>query len=100
MNYLLKSLLGDPGFNAINAGVTPIQLRAIHNLVDQDLIVLRNGLVTIGELLSLAGEGNNHLEAIHIGNIGDLLTLMGRQINDLHALDDAVEASLPNEGDV
>ena len=96
LNLPIKSLLGDLCFHSINADLTPVQLRAIHELADADLITLRNGLTTIGELMSLAGEGDNHLGAIHLGNIGDLLALMGRHINDLHVIDDAVEASLSN----
>ena len=96
----MKSLLKDLAAIAVTPDLTASQLNAIHNLIEADLITLGNGVASICELMSLASESNQIIGQDHLGNIGELFTLMGNQISGLHLLDDLAQYTLVQGGEV
>ena len=94
----MKSLLNDLAAIAVTPGLTANQLNAMHDLIEADLITLGNGVASLGGLMSLAFENNQAVGQDNLGNIGELLTLMGNQISALHLLDDLAQYSLAQEG--
>ena len=96
----MKSLLKDLAAIAVTPDLTASQLNVIHNLIEADLITLRNGVASLGELMSLASESNQIIGQDNLGNIGELLTLMGSQIAALHLLDDLAQYTLAQGAEV
>lgn len=96
----MKSLLQDLAAVAVTTDLTVSQLNDIHDLIEADLITLRNGVASLGELLSLASESNQIIGQDHLGNIGELFTLMGNQISGLHLLDDLAQYTLAQGSEV
>ena len=94
----MKSLLKDLACKSLK-GLTVNQLVQVQSLVDADILTLRNGLVSIGELMALAGESSHALGSNHLGNIGDLLALIGNQIEALHSLEDQANYTLAQGGE-
>ena len=94
----MKSLLKDLAAIAVTPDLTASQFNAIHDLIEADLITLGNGVASLGGLMSLAFENNQAVGQDNLGNIGELLTLMGNQISALHLLDDLAQYSLAQEG--
>ena len=94
----MKSLLKDLAAIAVTPDLTASQFNAIHDLIEADLITLGNGVASLGGLMSLAFENNQTVGQDNLGNIGELLTLMGNQISALHLLDDLAQYSLAQEG--
>lgn len=94
----MKSLLKDLAAIAVTPDLTASQFNAIHDLIEADLITLGNGVASLGGLMSLAFENNQAAGQDNLGNIGELLTLMGNQISALHLLDDLAQYSLAQEG--
>ena len=96
----MKSLIKDLATIAVTPGLTANQLNAMHDLIEADLITLGNGVASICELMSLASESNQIIGQDHLGNIGELLTLMRNQISTLHLLDDLAQQILSQGGEV
>ena len=96
----MNSLLKDLAAIAVTPSLTASQLNDIHNLIEADLITLRNGVASLGELMSLASKSNQMLGQDNLGNIGELLTLMRNQISTLHLLDDLAQQILSQGGEV
>ena len=96
----MKSLLQDLAAVAVTTDLTVSQLNDIHDLIEADLITLQNGVASLGELLSLASESNQIIGQDHLGNIGELFTLMGNQISGLHLLDDLAQYTLAQGSEV
>ena len=96
----MKSLLKDLAAIAVTPGLTANQLNAMHDLIEADLITLGNGVDSICELMSLASESNQIIGQDHLGNIGELFTLMGNQISGLHLLGDLAQYTLVQGGEV
>lgn len=94
----MNSLLKDLAAIAVTPSLTASQLNDIHNLIEADLITLRNGVASLGELMSLASKSNQMLGQDNLGNIGALLTLMGNQTAALRLLDDLVQYTLAQRG--
>ena len=94
----MKSLLNDLAAIAVTPGLTANQLNAMHDLIEADLITLGNGVASLGGLMRLVFENNQTIGQDNLGNIGELLTLMGNQISALHLLDDLAQYSLAQEG--
>lgn len=90
----MKSLLKDLAATAITTDLRVSQLNEIHDLIQADLTTLHNGVVSLGQLLSLASESSQIIGQDHLGNIGELFTLMANQIKALHLLDDLAEYTL------
>jgi len=95
----MKSLLKDLATLAVTPDLTVSQLNSLHNLIEADLITLRNGVASVGELMSLAAESNQSLGLDHLGNVGELFTLMANQISALHLLDDLARYTLAQGGE-
>lgn len=95
----MKSLLNDLTALAVTPDLTVSQLNAVHNLIEADLLTLRNGVASVGELMSLAAESNQSLGLDHLGNVGELFTLMANQISALHLLHDLTQYTLAQGGD-
>ena len=96
----MKSLLQDLAAVAVTTDLTVSQLNDIHDLIEADLITLQNGVASLGELLSLASESNQIIGQDHLGNIGELFTLMGNQVSGLHLLDDLAQYTLAQGSEV
>jgi hypothetical protein len=95
----MKSLLKDLTTLAVTQDLTVCQLNAVHNLIEADLMTLRHGVASIGELMSLSSESNQTVGQNHLGNIGELFTLMANQISALHLLDDLTQYTLAQGGE-
>ena len=95
----MKSLLKDLAAIAVTPDLTANQLNTIHDLIEADLITLGNGVASLGGLMSLAFENNQAIGQDNLGNIGELLTLMGNQISVLHLLDDLAQYTLAQGGE-
>ena len=95
----MKSLLKDLASLAVTQNLSVSQLVGVQALIDADILTLRNGLISIGELMALAGESSHALGANHLGNIGDLLALIGNQIDALHSLEDQADYLLAQGGE-
>ena len=94
----MKSLLQDLAAVAVTTDLTVSQLNDIHNLIEADLITLRNGVASLGELMSLASKSNQMIGQDNLGNIGALFTLMGNQTAALRLLDDLAQYTLAQRG--
>ena len=94
----MKSLLQDLAAVAVTTDLTVSQLNDIHNLIEADLITLRNGVASLGELMSLASKSNQMIGQDNLGNIGALLSLMGNQTAALRLLDDLAQYTLAQRG--
>ena len=94
----MNSLLKDLAAIAVTPSLTVSQLNDIHNLIEADLITLRNGVASLGELMSLASKSDQMLGQDNLGNIGVLLTLMGNQTAALRLLDDLAQYTLAQRG--
>jgi len=95
----MKSLLKDLAAIAITPDLTASQLNAIHKLIEADLITLRNGVTSMGELMSAASAGTRAVGQENLGNIGELFTLMANQISALHLLDNLTHYTLAQGGE-
>jgi len=96
----MKSLLKDLTALALTQDLTVIQLNTVHNLIEADLITLRNGVASLGALMSVASAGTQAIGQENLGNIGELFSLMANQISALHLLDDQTKSSLVQRGSV
>ena len=96
----MKSLLKDLTALALVQDLTVSQLNNVRNLIKADLITLRNGVASLGTLMSVASAGNKAVGQENLGNIGELLTLMANQISALHLLDGLAEYTLTQGGEV
>tara|TARA_B100000780_G_scaffold190945_1_gene134458 strand:+ start:734 stop:1024 length:291 start_codon:yes stop_codon:yes gene_type:complete len=96
----MKSLLKDLAAIAVTPDLTANQLNSIHDLIEADLITLGNGVALLGGLMRLAFENNQAIGQDNLGNIGELLTLMGNQISALHLLDDLAQHILSQGGEI
>ena len=94
----MKSLLKDLAGQSLQ-DLAANQLVQVQGLVDADILTLRNGLISIGELMALAGESSHALGASHLGNIGDLLAFVGNQVEALHSLEDQANYTLAQGGE-
>jgi hypothetical protein len=94
----MKSLLKDLTALALVQDLTVSQLNNVRNLIKADLITLRNGVASLGTLMSVASAGNKAVGQENLGNIGELLTLMANQISSLHLLDDLALCTLAQGG--
>ena len=95
----MKSLLKDLTALALAQDLTVSQLNNVRNLIEADLITLRNGVASLGTLMSVASAGNQVVGQKNLGNIGELLTLMANQISALHLLDGLAQHTLTQGGE-
>ena len=95
----MKSLLKDLTALALAQDLTVSQLNNVRNLIEADLITLRNGVASLGTLMSVASAGNQVVGQKNLGNIGELLTLMANQISALHLLDGLAQYTLTQGGE-
>ena len=95
----MKSLLKDLTTLALTQDLTVSQLNTIHHLIEADLITLRNGVASLGTLMSVASAGTKTVGQENLGNIGELFTLMANQISALHLLDDLTHYTLAQGGE-
>ena len=95
----IKSIIGDFTTRSINTDLSIDRLNEIHGLIDLELVTLRNGVSSVGNLMGLVGETDNYLGPELTGHIGGLLAMLGRQIDALHVLNAAVDATLGYGGD-
>jgi len=95
----MKPLLKDLTALALAQDLTVSQLNNVRNLIEADLITLRNGVASLGTLMSVASAGNQVVGQKNLGNIGELLTLMANQISALHLLDGLAQYTLTQGGE-
>ena len=95
----MKSLLKDLTALALAQDLTVSQLNNVRNLIEADLITLRNGVASLGTLMSVASAGNQVVGQKNLGNISELLILMANQISALHLLDGLAQHTLTQGGE-
>ena len=95
----MKSLLKDLTALALAQDLTVSQLNNVRNLIEADLITLRNGVASLGTLMSVASAGNQVVGQKNLGNISELLILMANQISALHLLDGLAQYTLTQGGE-
>ena len=95
----MKPLLKDLTALALAQDLTVSQLNNVRNLIEADLITLRNGVASLGTLMSVASAGNQVVGQKNLGNISELLILMANQISALHLLDGLAQYTLTQGGE-
>ena len=95
----MKSLLKDLTALAFTQDPTVSQLNNVRNLIKADLITLRNGVASLGTLMSVAFAGTQVVGQKNLGNIGELLTLIENQISALNLLDGLAQYTLTQGGE-